>query len=168
MTTKIITYCSDVVKYRARLPLHYTNDIGLKHHIRTNAKRTPLNLNPPTVPTEFWINPFKIDVLYKGNESFTYSKVPEHIALGVRDEDGNVLVPSVVDALNINPLNGQYELVLEVWGIGEVGGENCIFEALSDERKAKLREFNPEVTMYTDDEGNQVEQHNSLIPRFLT
>lgn len=164
MSIHIETYCPDVTKYRARLKLHYLNDIGLKDNICTNAKRTPMNMNPPSTPSEFWIAPHKIGVLYNGNESFCCSKVPEHIALGVTDEDGNTILPSVVDALNINPLNGQYEPVLEIWGIGEVGGESCIYEALSDQRKAKLREFYPETITIQDEDGNDIEITRGLIP----
>ena len=158
-----MTYCPDVERYRERLLLHYFKDVGLKRSICTNAKRTPLNMNPPSTPTEFWIDPHKIKVLYKDNESFCCSKVPEYIALGVKDEDGNVVKPSVVDAVNINPLNGQYEPVLEVWGIGEVGSENCIYEALSDERKAKLREIRPETITIQDEGGNDIEITQGLI-----
>jgi hypothetical protein len=144
MSTHIITFCSDVTKYRHRLRDHYYNDICLKSKIRTNTRKGVLNPNPPSEPTEFWIAPHKIHVLYNGNESFCCSKVPNHVALGVQDENGDTLVPSVVDAVNVNPIEGNINPVLETWGIGEVCGPNCIYEALTDAQKEKLREFYPE------------------------
>lgn len=163
MSKQIATFCADVVKYRGRLKDHHFNDIGLKQHIKTNGKWSPLNLNPANPPTEFWINPHKIGVLYNGNESFCCSKVPDHIATGV-EIDGESVKQSVVDALNINPLNSQYEPVLEVWGIGEVGGDDCIYGGLSDDRKAKLREFYPETITIQDEDGNDIEITRGLIP----
>ena len=164
MSTHIITYCADVPKYRQRLPDHYHNDIGLKSKIKTNTRKGVLNPNPPSEPTEFWIAPHKIHVLYNGNESFCCSKVPEHIALGVQDENGVTVVPSVIDAVNVNPIEGNYEPVLEVWGVGEVGGANCIYEALTDAQKAKLREFYPEFINTVDEEGDPITIQRGLIP----
>ena len=164
MSTHIITYCADVAKYRQRLPVHYNNDIGLKSKIKTNTRKGVLNPNPPSEPTEFWISPHKIHVLYNGNESFCCSKVPDHIALGVQDENGATVVPSVVDAVNVNPINGNYEPVLQVWGVGEVGGANCIYEALTFSQKAKLREFYPEFIDTVDEEGEPMTIQRGLIP----
>ena len=71
----------------------------------------------------------------------------------MQDENGVTVVPSVIDAVNVNPIEGNYDPVLEVWGIGEVGGANCIYEALKDAQKAKLREFYPEFIDTVDEAG---------------
>lgn len=143
MSLKVITYCPDVVKYRARLKAHYKSDSGLASRISTNEDET-----------EFWVTPFKTRVLYNGSESICLSKLKEHHAFGVFDDDGNTITPSILHALNIDPLTGQQDPVFEQWAEGEVFGENCIFEALSDERKEKIREFHPATIEYIDEDGN--------------
>lgn len=139
----VISYVPDLAAYRARLGLHYNNDIGLKSRIKFDK-------------VGYWFEPFSIGVKYLDNESLCCTALRTVDALGIKDENGNTVRPNLIDAVNINPTNGQYEPVIIELSIGDMRTDNP-FNKLDEDEIALVRRFHPETISYTDEEtGEQV------------
>ncbi len=179
----IMTLAPNVVAYRHRLAAHFINDLGLASKIRyenlvdgeplrersiryTRNSAGVIELQPgQALPDNYWISPFKTNVLALGNKTLAYSKVSDVTAIGSFDEDGNKTAPSIVEALNIDPITKTNRPVMEVLAVADTIEE--LFNSLNVEQVALVREFYPEFVEATDEEGEPMTIQRGLIWEYL-
>ncbi len=174
-----MTLALDVEAYRARLACQFINDMGFADKIHyenivdgvvlrersiryTRNEQGAIQLQEgQALPDHYWISPFKTAVLTSGNRTLAYSLVSDKTALGTFDEDGNKTGPSIVEALNIDPLTKTNIPVMEVVAVADTAEE--LFDSLNEEQVALVREFYPEFIEVTDEEGEVSIAEQGLI-----